>query len=464
MSRSSAAHRPRGRSPSVTGDLLLRFAIDILAIATLAYGVYYRRHRRTRPVRHLRALQRRAVPRAGRDLRGRGEHRRRLRAVRRALDRPAAQRAVHERRAGLLLRRAGARAGQRHRPRQPRARRARSARSRVAGRRERRPSPPARVHARARGDARDDPARRRRAAPPPGGAAQRARLECRVLELDYVRETMRVGVRYATTRSPHRPRRRRCMPLARHPLDALRDGLAELDASTALRDRVDIKYVAGLDVFAALAERLAATHRALEIGGRRRFAYATTYFDTPDLGVFRDHAAAAPAPLQVPARARTSTPARRVFEVKARGARGATHDVAARAARAGRARTALLGFVSRRRAARVRSRAGAGLAPVLDMRFRAHDVRRAGARRAADLRLRPALRGPRRRARLTAGAVILESKSRTGGRSPTPCCAGSASGPWRAAAKYCLGIALTRPGADANPYRRLLRRHFEETA
>jgi len=30
----------------VTGDLLLRLAIDVLAIATLAYGVYYRRHRR----------------------------------------------------------------------------------------------------------------------------------------------------------------------------------------------------------------------------------------------------------------------------------------------------------------------------------------------------------------------------------------------------------------------------------
>ncbi len=30
----------------MTGDLLLRLAIDVLAIATLAYGVYYRRHRR----------------------------------------------------------------------------------------------------------------------------------------------------------------------------------------------------------------------------------------------------------------------------------------------------------------------------------------------------------------------------------------------------------------------------------
>jgi hypothetical protein len=30
--------------------------------------------------------------------------------------------------------------------------------------------------------------------------------------------------------------------------------------------------------------------------------------------------------------------------------------------------------------------------------------------------------------------------------------------------KYRLGVALTRPGVTANPYRRLLRRHVEETA
>jgi hypothetical protein len=53
--------------------------------------------------------------------------------------------------------------------------------------------------------------------------------------------------------------------------DALRPiGLAELDACAALQRRVDVKYVVGLDVLGALIERLAATHRALEIGGRRR--------------------------------------------------------------------------------------------------------------------------------------------------------------------------------------------------
>jgi hypothetical protein len=57
------------------------------------------------PLRHLRPVQRRAVPGARRDHGGQREHRRRLRPVRRALDRPAAERAVHERGARVLLRR-----------------------------------------------------------------------------------------------------------------------------------------------------------------------------------------------------------------------------------------------------------------------------------------------------------------------------------------------------------------------
>jgi hypothetical protein len=66
-------------------------------------------------------------------------------------------------------------------------------------------------------------------------------------------------------------------------------GLDQLDAGAALRDRVDVKYVVPLAAFAALAERLRATHAALAIDGRRAFAYRSTYFDTPELDAYRAH-------------------------------------------------------------------------------------------------------------------------------------------------------------------------------
>jgi len=63
----------------------------------------------------------------------------------------------------------------------------------------------------------------------------------------------------------------------------------ELDELDALQDRVDVKYVIEMDTFTALTEELRETHRVLEIDGRREFTYRTSYFDTPDLRVFRDH-------------------------------------------------------------------------------------------------------------------------------------------------------------------------------
>jgi hypothetical protein len=100
-------------------------------------------------------------------------------------------------------------------------------------------------------------------------------------------------------------------------------GLEALTATAALQDRVDTKYVLSLAGFEALAERLRGTHAVLEISGRRAFAYRTTYFDTAELRVFRDH-------LQ-DRRRRYKCRSREyvdsglcAFEVKLKGARGRT--------------------------------------------------------------------------------------------------------------------------------------------
>jgi len=65
--------------------------------------------------------------------------------------------------------------------------------------------------------------------------------------------------------------------------------LSELDERAALLRRVDQKYAVAREQFVELAERLSEDHEVLEIGGRRAFAYRTTYFETPDLRCFTDH-------------------------------------------------------------------------------------------------------------------------------------------------------------------------------
>jgi VTC domain len=65
--------------------------------------------------------------------------------------------------------------------------------------------------------------------------------------------------------------------------------LDEMDASAALRRRVDTKYVVSRAALVDVVADAAAGYRVLEIDGGRAFAYESVYFDTPDLRSFTDH-------------------------------------------------------------------------------------------------------------------------------------------------------------------------------
>jgi hypothetical protein len=65
--------------------------------------------------------------------------------------------------------------------------------------------------------------------------------------------------------------------------------LEALDERAALLRRMDHKYAVPWQAFAELTDRLRASHQVLEIDGRRKFAYSSTYFDTPDRRCFVDH-------------------------------------------------------------------------------------------------------------------------------------------------------------------------------
>ena len=94
-------------------------------------------------------------------------------------------------------------------------------------------------------------------------------------------------------------------------------GLDELDE---LQDRVDAKYVLPVTALPALLDRL--DHRVLEIDGRRVFGYRSTYFDTPELRLFRDHVQQRRR--RYKCRTREYDTGLRMFEVKLKGPRGRT--------------------------------------------------------------------------------------------------------------------------------------------
>jgi hypothetical protein len=65
--------------------------------------------------------------------------------------------------------------------------------------------------------------------------------------------------------------------------------LEALDERSALRRRVDTKYVVPVERLSELLDRMARSYEVLEIDGHRRFNYESVYFDTPGLRCFHDH-------------------------------------------------------------------------------------------------------------------------------------------------------------------------------
>ena len=99
--------------------------------------------------------------------------------------------------------------------------------------------------------------------------------------------------------------------------------LAELNGAAGLLTRVDRKYLVPLERAQELVGGLTSEARVLDIDGRRRFSYASTYFDTPGLEAFMLTARKRRRRFKV--RTRTYLDTGLCFlEVKTRGARGTT--------------------------------------------------------------------------------------------------------------------------------------------
>src|SRR5690606_23279363 len=164
---------------------------------------------------------------------------------------------------------------------------------------------------------------------PPGAPGDRQRGRLRPRHDDRGR-----AVPWCRRRPPAPPRRPRCGARRppRGPAVSGPDGpgfapvpLEEVLRTAELQTRVDRKYLVPHRAFAEFERGLAAQGEwaELEIDGRRGFAYASVYFDTPDLLGYRQHVQGRRRRFKARTRGYLDS-GTASFEVKMEGARSAT--------------------------------------------------------------------------------------------------------------------------------------------
>lgn len=99
--------------------------------------------------------------------------------------------------------------------------------------------------------------------------------------------------------------------------------LDELNATAALQQRVDRKYIVDPELWETVLASLDAAPRILEIDGKRTFSYVSTYYDTPDWDTYRDAAHRRPSRYKVRTRTYVDT-GTAAIEVKLRSRTGDT--------------------------------------------------------------------------------------------------------------------------------------------
>jgi hypothetical protein len=223
-------------------------------------------------------------------------------------------------------------------------------------------------------------------------------------------------------------------------------GLETLDAAAALRRRFDVKYLLPRDAVSDLLAHLRPTHRILELNGLRQFDYRTTYFDTEELGAFRDHLQGRRRRLKV--RVRHYVDAGDCFlELKLRGARDCTikrrapHD-----RRVPRSLSADSLALLERWVRDAYGRPAPGpLAPVLEVVYTRATVvsPEHGERLTIDLDLRMWATGADGWGRLDPDLAIVETKSARGPALSGHQLKSLGARPLDRMSKYCLGVVLT---------------------
>ena len=240
--------------------------------------------------------------------------------------------------------------------------------------------------------------------------------------------------------------------------------LAELNDAAGLLTRVDRKYLVPLERAQELVGGLSSEARVLEIDGRRRFSYASTYFDTPELGSYFQAAHKRRRRFKI--RTRSYLDSGLTFlEVKTRGPRGATikQRMDYRAADADHLTPEGLGFIADCLAplsgsVRDARRVARSLKPVMSTTYRRTTLHLPddGARATIDTDLAWAALAPRPGAPREAGPFAVVETKNPARRCPADRYLWARGHRPSRISKYATGMAALHPGLPANKWHRLL--------
>ena len=241
--------------------------------------------------------------------------------------------------------------------------------------------------------------------------------------------------------------------------------LPELESHAGLQARVDKKYIVDYETLEQLLAQLGDDFLALEIDGERLQEYDSVYFDTPELTGYRHHMQGRRKRFKCRTRLYGGTAC--FFDLKLKGRRGETvkHRLPLSPFAHGSLTPDAAAFLKRELLHEYGCSAPARLLPMLHTSFARlalTHVRREE-RLTLDFGLVLGRAGSGERYRMRPDHVLIEAKSTTGRGTVDRLLPRLGARPLTMCSKYCLGVALSQPGLPTNPYRPLLRRHFEPT-
>jgi VTC domain len=242
--------------------------------------------------------------------------------------------------------------------------------------------------------------------------------------------------------------------------------LPALESHAGLQARVDRKYIVAFETLERLLAELGDDYLALEIDGERLQQYDSVYFDTPTLMGYRDHLQGRRKRFKCRTRLYGGTAC--FFDLKMKGSRGETvkRRLSLPASAHGSLTAGASTFLKRELLHEYGAAAPTELVPTLHNSFArlALTHARREERLTIDFGLMLGRDGRDDRYRMRPDHVLIEAKSQTGLGTADRLLPRLGARPLTMCSKYCLGIALDdAAGLPTNPYRPLLRRHFDPT-
>jgi VTC domain len=241
--------------------------------------------------------------------------------------------------------------------------------------------------------------------------------------------------------------------------------LPALESHAGLQARVDRKYIVDFETLERLLAELGEDYLALEIDGERLQEYDSVYFDTPALLGYRHHLQGRRKRFKCRTRLYGGTAC--FFDLKMKGKRGETvkRRLALPPLAHGSLTAEARAFLKRELLHEYGAAAPTELLPTLHNSFArlALTHARQPERLTIDFGLVLNRAGRDERYRMRPDHVLIEAKSETGLGTIDRLLPRLGARPLSMCSKYCLGIALAHPALPTNPYRPLLRRHFDPT-